>query len=691
MLKAIPLLMVLSILSNSVFSQDPLQEPSETIQSIMESMEENGRLPEDFSDMLDNLDFFRENPLNLNQAVREDLEKFLFLTDFQIQSLLDYRDNHGPILTLYELQLVIGYDSSTIVKLLPYVTAGDAKSDNHLHFKPMIRKGTHEVIAKEQRILQTPEGYKEIPDSVLPEEAGTRYPGCRDRFLLKYRYHCQKRIFLALTMEKDAGEEFFTGSNRHGFDFYSGYIRVNNIGPFKSILIGDYQITAGQGLTLWTGQAFGKSMFPSAIYRRQECLKNYGSTDESLFFRGITTSLSIKHFTCLAFFSAKPVDANITDTLTSGTVLFSSFQETGYHRTAAEISDENALSETATGGLVLYKNNWLKLGSTVVAYFYSGKKQKPEELYRKYEFWGDRLLNAGLDYSLSFRKLQLFGEISWGNKALATLNGAILNAHQRVSFSLLQRYYDPQYYARYSTAISENTHPCNENAIYLGTVFNPFRYVKITAYADFFRFPWLTYTSRQPSSGSEVFLQVDIKPNKDLMFYLRFKNKNAIVSYTDEDSPIKAAQNQKSNAIRLHCSYKVNQSLQLRSRAEYKNIHADSTGKSEGFMLYQDIVYRFSKIPLQLSIRYMLYKTDDYASRIYAYEDDVLYSYSVAAVYDDGNRSYIVLRYDITKKLTLWCKWGQTVLNDASSLGTGLDEINGNSRSEIKLQVRWVF
>jgi hypothetical protein len=654
-------------------------------------MEESGRLPEDFSDLLDNLASFREKPLNLNQAERVDLEKFLFLTDFQVQSLLDYRREHGPLLTLYELQLVIGFDSTTIAYLLPYVSAGEIKTDNHLYVKNIIHKGDHEVFLKEQRVLQTPEGYREIPDSVSSGKIRTRYAGSRDRLLIRYRYQLQKQLYCGLTMEKDAGEEFFTGSNPYGFDFYSGYVQINNLGPFKSLLVGDYQMTTGQGLTLGTGSAYGGSFFPSTLYRRQEPLKKYGSTDESLFLRGIAASVAVKKITFLAFFSLKSMDATITDTLSSGEKVFSAFRETSYHRTGSEISDEKVISETAMGGSVIYKNRWLKIGSTLVRYSYSGTKQKPDELYRKYEFWGDRLWNAGMDYSMSFRKIQLFGETSWGNNAFATLNGALLNAHPLVSFSLLYRYYDPQYYARYSSAVSQNTRPCNENAFYIGTALHPVKFLNITAYADFFRFPWMTYATRQPSSGSEFFVQADLIAQKNLSIYLRFWTKSSGMNYTADDSPIPVNQNQKGNSVRLHCSYQVSKNLQLRSRVEFKTVVADSTGKAEGFMLYQDLVYRFSRIPVQLSMRYMFYRTDNYAARIYAYEDDVLYSYSIPAFYDEGNRSYLMARYDVCKKLTLWLKWGQTIMDDAATLGTGPDEIEGNAKSEIKLQVRWVF
>ncbi|MBN2273707.1 MAG: helix-hairpin-helix domain-containing protein [Bacteroidales bacterium] len=691
MLRAIIVIVISYFLLYKGHSQNPLPDPSETIRSIIESMEEYERLPEDFSGILDNLDYYRENPLNLNQAGREELERFIFLTEFQVQSLLDYRKDHGPFLSLYELQLVVGFDSITIAYLLPFVRTGEIMADNRLHLNNVISRGVHEILLKEQRIIQTPEGYKALPGSVPPEEAGPYYPGTRDRLLMKYRYHYQKRLFLGLTMEKDAGEEFFTGSNPCGFDFYSGHIQLNELGPVKSIILGDYQVTTGQGLTLWSGSAFGKSSFPSSLYKRQESLKKYGSTDENMFFRGIAVSLAVKNFTLLAFYSSKKADANITDTLPSGITIFSSFQQTGYHRTPAEIYDENAISETALGSSLTYRNNWLKIGSTVVKYNYSGIKQPSDALFRKFEFRGDRLVNAGLDYSLFFRKIQFYGEISWGNNAMATLNGIILKPHQRILFSFLQRSYNPQYHARYAGAVSENSEPCNENALYLGTVFQPFRFWKITAYADFFRFPWMTYSLRQPSSGSDIFMQADFNPFKTLMFDLRFRCKSKLTNLPDENAILAQTQNQNTYTARLHCKVQVSKSLILRSRIEFKTIRADSTGKEEGLLLYQDLVYRFSRIPLQLSMRYALFRTDDYASRLYAYEDDVLYSYSIPALYDEGNRSYAVVRYELLKSLTLWLKWSRTCIHDVTGLGSGPDEIKGNTKSEIKLQLRWVF
>ncbi|HKB45305.1 MAG TPA: hypothetical protein VKC90_12980, partial [Chitinophagaceae bacterium] len=74
-----------------------------------------------------------------------------------------------------------------------------------------------------------------------------------------------------------------------------------------------------------------------------------------------------------------------------------------------------------------------------------------------------------------------------------------------------------------------------------------------------------------------------------------------------------------------------------------------------------------------------------------AYENDVLYSYSIPAFFDKGFRYYFTLNYDLNKKLSLWLRWAQTIYRDKKTIGSGLDEIQGNHRSEIKLQVRRLF
>ena len=97
-------------------------------------------------------------------------------------------------------------------------------------------------------------------------------------------------------MEKDPGEEFFTGSKKQGFDFYSGHFFMKNFGVLKALAVGDYQAQFGQGLTFWSGLAFGKSADAIGIKRNAVGLRPYTSVDENRFLRGVATTVGFKNF-----------------------------------------------------------------------------------------------------------------------------------------------------------------------------------------------------------------------------------------------------------------------------------------------------------------------------------------------------------------------------------------------------------
>ncbi len=91
--------------------------------------------------------------------------------------------------------------------------------------------------------------------------------------------------------------------------------------------------------------------------------------------------------------------------------------------------------------------------------------------------------------------------------------------------------------------------------------------------------------------------------------------------------------------------------------------------------------------PYSGGIRLQYFETDSYNSRMYAYENDVLYSYSIPVFYDKGYRYYINLNYDLNERLSVWARFVQTIYSNKIIVGSGLDEIQRNKRSEIKLQL----
>jgi len=85
------------------------------------------------------------------------------------------------------------------------------------------------------------------------------------------------------------------------------------------------------------------------------------------------------------------------------------------------------------------------------------------------------------------------------------------------------------------------------------------------------------------------------------------------------------------------------------------------------------------------------FETGGYDSRLYAYENDVLYSFSIPVFYDKGYRYYFNLSYDTTKNISIWLRWSQTIYPGKSLIGSGLDEINGHTKTGVEVQALYNF
>ncbi|MEZ5195669.1 MAG: helix-hairpin-helix domain-containing protein [Bacteroidales bacterium] len=162
----------------------------------------------DYTDLISDLKYFREHPLNLNYATEEDLRKLVFLNVQQIFNLLAYRETYGNMVTLYELQSIEGYNRETIDKLLPYVYVSQEKPKIPLNLKGLGKYGNHEIILRYQRVLQEQKGYSSIPDSVLYANPNSRYMGSADKVYLRYGFNYSNKIRWGIVAEKDAGEVF---------------------------------------------------------------------------------------------------------------------------------------------------------------------------------------------------------------------------------------------------------------------------------------------------------------------------------------------------------------------------------------------------------------------------------------------------------------------------------------------------
>ena len=199
-----------------------------------------------------------------------------------------------------------------------------------------------------------------------------RYAGSPEKLFLRYKYVYHNLLQFGITGEKDAGEEFFKGKQKYGFDFYSFHLFARKLGVVKSLALGDFTVNLGQGLMHWQSLAFKKSADITAVKRQADILRPYNSAGEYNFMRGIGITAGIKIPLLTAFASVVNLMVSATDDTTELNYDFvSSIATSGYHRTPAEIAKKNIITQTSFGGNVSYHRNGFHLGLNAIAFKFS--------------------------------------------------------------------------------------------------------------------------------------------------------------------------------------------------------------------------------------------------------------------------------------------------------------------------------
>ena len=427
----------------------------------------------------------------------------------------------------------------------------------------------------------------------------------------------------------------------------------------------------------------GKSAETTQVFRSDQGIKSYSSTDENLFFRGIAGQFKYRNLTFYPFLSRHKLDASM-DTL-DGQPYFGAFQTSGYHRTGSEIAGENSLKQFVGGGHVTYSHNQWSLGMTTVYNRFDAYMDRSDEPYNQFLPEGKDNLVAGFDWKGSFRKAFFFGEAAVSkNSGRALLTGVMMKPASNAEISLVYRNINKTYFSFFSNAFTESSRINDEHGLYLGLkVFPAPRWI-LWAYADFFRHKWLKYTTSAPSSGTEFFAQVSYSPSRETSFYLRFfqeeKEQRLI------DGILRYNEQQLINRLRLNFTHALTEQLSLKSRIEFS--FYSKQGGEKGILVYQDVAFKPLQKSFAMNGRLAVFCTDGYNSRLYAYENDLLYSFSVPALFGNGIRTYLNLQQKLNSKFTLWLKLATTHQFTQKNDGVTVDSA---TKSEVKFQVRYQF
>lgn len=655
----------------------------QVVSEIVEEFSAHSDAEQDYSELVEDLLQLAESPINLNAASKSELLQLFFLSDFQIESLLNYRDSTGKILSVYELQLVPGFDLIDVERLMPFVVAGDLllpiKAND-------FTRGKHDFSTRVKTLVETPVGY-------TPQYSGTgRYLGSKHALYLRYRYKARK-LQVGLTAEKDAGEPSFDGIFPLGFDYLSGFVQVNDLGHIKRMVVGDYRAEFGQGVTFWNSLTFGKSAYVMGLHKRGRGIVPHSSANESLYLRGAGITLSYKQVDVSLFGSYQKIDANLIDTLDSSELAFTSLPETGYHRTVSEIRNRRTQPEAVAGGNFTVNLNRLKIGTTAVYYHIYGDNRGSLPVYSLTSVLTEKLA-WGFNADYYYRQHLLYGEVSSElfTRQFAALAGGQFKLSNRVQLSALGRNYGKTFDSRYKAALAEGSGATNEQGLLMGINLLAAKGWKISGYVDLFRFPWMRFGVYSPSAGRDLLLQSEHTFSRTFQVLFRYRFKQSERNMSGSSLPVAPIISEFRQGFRTQMIYSPSPQTQLKTNLEVAAYLTDSLQSNEfGYLLAQDINVNLQRVPLAVRFRFAIFDTKSWNSRIYSYESDMLYSFTVPAYYSSGTRLMLMLKYSPAKSVDIWLRYAQTYFSSISKVGSGADMINGNTRTVVKAMVRVKF
>lgn len=682
-MKTTQLLRLISII-NSLFiiPACSTQNPSE---NLMEEVLEDLSVNNDINNSVNSLNWENEleelsnrlqEPVNLNSATREQLEQFPFLSDIQIEHLLAYIYIHGQMETIYELQLVEELDRQTIQYLLPFVCIKAINNEPAFRWKTMLkdagRYGKNEVLTRLDIPFYKRKGYEHT------------YLGPSVYNSVKYTFRYRDQLYAGGVAEKDAGEPFAALHNSYGYDYYSFYLLLQNCGRLKSLAVGNYRLSFGQGLVMSTDYLMGKTIYASSFNNRSTGIKRHSSTDEYNYFRGVATTVALtKRLSVSAFYSHRNMDGVVTD----GEI--TSVYKTGLHRSRKEADKKNLLTSQLTGGNVSYQQNHIRLGITGVYYVFNRPYEPELTGYSKYNIHGNHFYNLGIDYAYRWRRFSFQGETAIGKQGWASLNRLQYSPVQDIQFMLIHRFYSYDYWAMYAHSFGEGSTVQNEQGYYVGLETTPFSHWRFFVSFDLFSFPWKKYRINKPSRGTDGLIQATFTPRTNLSMYLKYRYKQKERDLTGSKGtltlPIFHHQ------LRYRLNYSLNDVFSSRTTLDYNHFHSQDRAATKGYQVTQMISSQLPWTRLFADVQGSYFCTDDYDSRVYVSEKGLLYTFYTPSFQGRGFRCAVRLRYELNKHWLFITKFGETIYLNRNEIGSGNDLIYGNKKADIQMQLRIKF
>ncbi len=657
------------------------EEQLKKLEKYIENTDQAG----DYNDLVDQLHYGINNKLNLNTATAFELLSLNILTPLQVKAIIKHRMEFGAFISTLELQTIAEIPSETLKLMLPMLTVEDNRLST-IKLWQQIKNCETNVIGRFSTSQPLSTGYKTLSKDYSPY-----YPGSPYHYQLRYRANYNNSVSYGFNVEKDAGEDFFIRSNRQGFDFYSAHLFISKTGFVRKIALGDFQASFGQGLTLSSGLGFGKMAMVLNVKRFNSGLRPYRSFNENDFLRGAGVTLGYKKIEATSFISSHKIDGNL-DTLSSNNglkVISTSFAVDGFHRTGLEISKEKNIRKTLVGQNITYTGKSLSIGLTGIFNSLDKPLQLADKIYNRYYFSGKQYFKTGFNLDYYFKNINFFAEATTGTQqANGYLAGATVSIGSMIDLVIVNRYYSKSFIWYNTNAFSENSNPNNERGTYVGFNLRASKKLLFSGFVDSYKLPWYSFYADGRGKGIDYLSEINFKPNKTSLFYVRLRTKQELKN-SDLGNYNGLNWYEKTN-LRIHTEFKISSSVVMKMRLEFSKYITPEKKTELGNLMFLEINYHPFSSPFTFTSRMAFFNIKDYNARIYAVENDVLYSWSVPGFYGSGTKFYALAKYKY-RNMFFQCRYAMTNYYDRKTIGSSYSTVNSNQLHEINLLMSYRF
>lgn len=626
---------------------------------------------------LERLEELHAAPLNLNRATAADLLRLPFLSPAQADSILAYRERKKAFQSLGELQFVRGLGRTERRWLSLFVTAGP-RADAVPGWRERLWHGRHEVTTRLDVPLYRRAGQRVYPPEELREHPDRVYLGNGLAHTLRYRYRWRDDVAYGVTLQKDAGEPFLAEGN-YPYDYVSLYVSLRFPSGRWRLLVGDFNVSLGQGLLLGTGSYNGRTAAVESGARRRSSLRPHTSTDEYDFLRGAAVSVRLgQRWRAVAFASGRRMDA----TLENDSVR--ALQTDGLHRTQTELRRRRAVGCLTGGAALDYTADHWTLGAGGYALYYRRPVAPPLRDYNRYYLRGHTAAGASAHYAWTAGRWSAQGELALDRRGhAATTHRLRFEPADGWALTLQGRYFSPRYVAPLAAALQQGSRVQNEGGLLAGVRCSQWAQQEWLAYVDLFRFPRTTYRADGRSQGAEAFLQGRFYTRGPVAFLVRYKLRTRQENIAGTDGRLQYVW---THRLRLQTDYDGPR-LSLHGTVDVAAAGSQTERTQWGWMAAARASSR-GHGPVRASGFAALFFTDNYDCRLFAYEPQLRYAGGFPSFAYHGFRLVALADWTLFPWLSLGARAAWTHYFNRSVISSGTQQIDGPDQADVSLQLR---